>query len=582
MTIYDGRESFYQWDLNQKITSNTFAVGDKIHFFNMRQSNALVVKAYELDGKVVADVPNILLQNALALKVWRYEYGANSAQTIEEQTFNVEQRAQPYDYFYTETELYELRKEVMRSVEVADIAEEARELAENERKVAELLREDNEASRLRVESDRVEAEIARASAETLRANAESNRATAETNRVSAEQSRVATETARQTAEQARQSAETLRQTTFEQSYNNVANALKGSESGEVVRVDDVSSIEHTVKTKIGGKNKISLFNAPNINSTYRSWLVNPNGKTFTLSITDNDSSVDIEGMYLGFTGNGENGTDGIIWLVDHGDIRRKSYTCSDLAYISIYGNSRDETANALSKRFNIQLEEGDTATEYEPHIDPTTVMVTRCRKNLLNVRKSYSEVVSGVTFSFDENGKCTINGTNEKDEWIYSYAKLNDTAVVIPKGTTVTLSGVTCPNSTYAIRIFANKTIGNTLGGLQGDYYNPTTITLVEDIVIKQVLIRVAPNATISNAVITPMLEIGSVANQYEPYNETFYQPSADGTVNIASVSPTMTLLTDTEGVTIEAEYNRDANLVVADLQSQIDSLKALVEGLKE
>ncbi len=108
LQIYDGRTSFYQWDLNQKITSNTFKVGDEIHCFNMRQSTALVVIAYELDGKVVADVPNILLQSSCPITVYRYINNNNNARTIEEYLFEVKQRPKPDDYIYTETDVYNI------------------------------------------------------------------------------------------------------------------------------------------------------------------------------------------------------------------------------------------------------------------------------------------------------------------------------------------------------------------------------------------------------------------------------------------------------------------------------------------
>jgi hypothetical protein len=58
-----------------------------------------------------------------------------------------------------------------------------------------------------------------------------------------------------------------------------------------------------------------------------------------------------------------------------------------------------------------------------------------------------------------------------------------------------------------------------------------------------------------------PQFEEGSVATEYEPYKGETYNPLSDGTVDgIKSVSPTMTLFTDTAGVEIEIEYNRDSN----------------------
>lgn len=114
--IYNGREHFYQWDLNQRITSNNFAVGDEIHFFNMKQPTALVVIAYELDGKVVAYVPNILLQSSCPITVYRYINTDNDAHTIEEYSFDVKQRAKPDDYVYTETEIYTIKTAVDKAL----------------------------------------------------------------------------------------------------------------------------------------------------------------------------------------------------------------------------------------------------------------------------------------------------------------------------------------------------------------------------------------------------------------------------------------------------------------------------------
>ena len=105
MRIYDGRPYFYQWDTNQKITSDQFKVGDEIHFFNMKQPNALVVLAYELGNKIVVDVPNILLQKSYPIIAYRVYVDDDRKATIEEHQFNVNQRPKPEDYVYTETEI---------------------------------------------------------------------------------------------------------------------------------------------------------------------------------------------------------------------------------------------------------------------------------------------------------------------------------------------------------------------------------------------------------------------------------------------------------------------------------------------
>lgn len=57
-------------------------------------------------------------------------------------------------------------------------------------------------------------------------------------------------------------------------------------------------------------------------------------------------------------------------------------------------------------------------------------------------------------------------------------------------------------------------------------------------------------------------LEVGSTATDYEPYiAPTDYTPNADGTVEgITSLYPNTTLMTDTDGVIINCEYNKDIN----------------------
>ena len=105
MKIYDGRDSFYQWDINQKLTATSLKVGDEIHFTNARQPFALVLIAYEFNGKVVVNVPNMLLQMAIPIIVYRYANDGKSGYTIEEYAFTVNQRPRPDDYVYSETEV---------------------------------------------------------------------------------------------------------------------------------------------------------------------------------------------------------------------------------------------------------------------------------------------------------------------------------------------------------------------------------------------------------------------------------------------------------------------------------------------
>lgn len=100
--IFDGRGSFYQWDLNQKLIVDGITLNDKIHFKNIDGVNALVVEPYSSGENILVDVPNVLLQKANSITVWVY---VNNDHTKEQAVFNVIPRQKPADYIYTPTEV---------------------------------------------------------------------------------------------------------------------------------------------------------------------------------------------------------------------------------------------------------------------------------------------------------------------------------------------------------------------------------------------------------------------------------------------------------------------------------------------
>lgn len=109
MQIFNGRTSFFQWDLNQKlIISDT--VHNEVHFAHEGDENALVVRVREESGQRVVDVPNILLQTAD--KIVAYMYGDNETESHTHfyKKFSVKKRPKPDDYVYTETETISFSK----------------------------------------------------------------------------------------------------------------------------------------------------------------------------------------------------------------------------------------------------------------------------------------------------------------------------------------------------------------------------------------------------------------------------------------------------------------------------------------
>ena len=98
--ILDGREAFYQWDVDQKIVVDDRSI-TQVHYCNRTDDCALICECYELDSLWVADVPNILLQDNWRIRVYAYDGCA----TRHEQRFDVIARSKPDTYVYTETEV---------------------------------------------------------------------------------------------------------------------------------------------------------------------------------------------------------------------------------------------------------------------------------------------------------------------------------------------------------------------------------------------------------------------------------------------------------------------------------------------
>lgn len=112
--ILDGRQAFYQWDIDQRVVVEDRSI-TQVHYCNRTDDCALICECYELDGKWVADVPNILLQDNWRIRVYAFDGCA----TKHEKRYDVIARSKPDTYVYTETEVlsYETISKRMDAIE---------------------------------------------------------------------------------------------------------------------------------------------------------------------------------------------------------------------------------------------------------------------------------------------------------------------------------------------------------------------------------------------------------------------------------------------------------------------------------
>lgn len=120
--IYDGRNAFYQWDIDRKLIVNDKTI-NQVHFCNKTAECSLVVEVYTEDGLRVANVPNVLLTTDWRINV--YGYDANYTKHCD--TFDVIKRSKPEDYIYTENEVNTYTQLIERIDEIEEngISQEA-------------------------------------------------------------------------------------------------------------------------------------------------------------------------------------------------------------------------------------------------------------------------------------------------------------------------------------------------------------------------------------------------------------------------------------------------------------------------
>lgn len=345
-----------------------------------------------------------------------------------------------------------------------------------------------------------------------------------------------------------------------------ANALKSRASGAAVRVNDVSPIEHVLSCKVRGKN---LFNTRDDYNGYghtyadgtlvvagqytNKFISLEDEKTYTFSCQSTRTGTDGGGIFLrAYTADR---TDSVNVGAEINTLSPTKSLILPKGYpvlrITFYGYYQESPGTATYT--NLMLEEGAAATGYTAYIDPTSVVVTRCGANLLPY--PYSVATSskyGITCAVNSNRSITLSGTATADAQ-FDLA----TSLKLPAGT-YTLGG----NGTN-VRARIQHADGTT-------NYAVNTFTLIDGDDLR--IYAVALSGETISYTFFPMLNVGETALLYEPYVGKTYVPSIYDIVDgITSVSPTMTLLTDTANTVVECEYNKDANAVIAELLALIN-----------
>ena len=331
--------------------------------------------------------------------------------------------------------------------------------------------------------------------------------------------------------------------------------MRGSATGELVSLKDVSPVEHTVGVVVGSKNlanKDAFVDYPSVRKYlpieldagtyyYSSNMHSASGVTFYTGIVV-DGSVATENnvaVFSGFAGTQDTGT---FTIAESGTYRFLIY-CSN-------ADIRAALENAWGSVW-IQIERGTVATSYTPYINElSNVKVLAMGKNILPFPyKDTTKTLNGITWTVNADGTITANGTASGD----SVFQLTDT-YIYNNGLHCRISG--CPTGGSADTYYLYSVMTG-----HKDVGSGTGVTITDSRYWK-FRIYIKNGYTANNLVFKPQIELGTTATEYEPYKGAEYEQGEP----IASISPNMTITTDTGGTTVSVEYLRDIDLYIDSL----------------
>jgi hypothetical protein len=114
MTVLDS--PLYQWDKGRKILLE-LEEGERVT--HVHYSNGMVAEVTEVDGVLVAPIPNILLQSCHNIGVYAVVTDEDCMKTRHDRTFLIRPKVKPADYVYTEEEIYTIETAVEKALQKA-------------------------------------------------------------------------------------------------------------------------------------------------------------------------------------------------------------------------------------------------------------------------------------------------------------------------------------------------------------------------------------------------------------------------------------------------------------------------------
>lgn len=205
-------------------------------------------------------------------------------------------------------------------------------------------------------------------------------------------------------------------------------------------------------------------------------------------------------------------------------------------------------------------------------------------KNLFEAALVQDYSQNGVTITYDSTNDCLVFAGESEGTSSYRY-NINILGEIGKNyyATADCIGGtVTVPSGGYATCLFGK---GDTTSGAPSSFFGvhlrntrQTSNATLDMKYITSFWFWLTAGVKFENFKVRIHLEKSNTPTAYEKFVEPVECPvHSDGTARAPSAYPTTRLYTDTEGVKITAEYNKDTNRVINGLLERISALEAAV-----
>ena len=341
-------------------------------------------------------------------------------------------------------------------------------------------------------------------------------------------------------------------------------------SGEMLNINDAHPVEHKMKCRVRSKNLATAQQVYTGNNSYKElteddrecirFIDDKTVKYTGISFKENTQyTVSFEAKCVHFdTANAANSClfaffysdDTYSWkLISPSvtDWKKWSLTSTEEKTVVAVGTVVYNYVNYVYIDVNtFQIEEGSTSTDYTPYVgDLTAVTVSRHNTNLLDYLSLSDNEYADTSFNAD--GSITVKNTSSALYYPWTKKQILPAGTYILKVNLLSVANATATqwfwtfeghNYQYG---FSRTSVGS--ASKKVTFTEPTEVRILMEVK--------------AGEEITFTMQINKDSTtEFEKYQGLECTPSSDGTVEgITSLSPNMTLMTDTEGVVIECEY---------------------------